>query len=627
MVNNKKFLKKIICNILIIAFFILIVLNVLDYKFFQIDAGSLFSAMKNNSIYLNWLCLDVINFYLYVVLTERLVIKKKSNFFNFIILGFFKLINIILILTYFEISSKYRFVLDSGNISKSKLLLGNQLFLFDIIFSIIWYCLIKFISRKEKNDKTYILERMYKIIRNCIWLLQCFLIVMFMIAYDKYVIDIYRNISDGKLYGNNNYMLEMLIFWTIIILILVITFLSISKRVRKIKNNVNSNKYKDKELVIYYNPLIVSIPLEFQIELLKGINLRKMEEMDLHFVKDNYLVEDNCSVLVDYRLIENNVINISKFKSVSHVFEYNISAQRNIEKSYISKFINLIEICEKNNENYLIVNSSCFEFEDEYITKEVKNKYYHSYIVDRFNWYKALNLIDKYVDKEINNIVNNISDNKSCEYIKETLMVLQESSNNVEKFYQFIKIGEYMIHYEALYNISINKLYEDKIGTRKIFRNPTLGDWNEFQLEDDKSYNIVKYYYIELSKILNNTVPNKIKLLNLKQIITDIHNQNLGHGSISYYISKQYNKNLVQILKVLIEEFDKKNLDLHDKIILDSNGDEIPLVVKFENDEYIYADICHGIKEYICYSNGKIIKRYKENAKSFILDLGEDEIV
>lgn len=599
-----------------------------DGKRIQIKASIVIISVATN----------IVTSYLFFNLSERWILKRKLGPPKICALILLKIICLFCLGANIFVTNGH-YTLQKGITEKfiRDLLLGSAIW-FDLFCIIFWIGILYYISKNKRNKYTFIAEKIYSYTKRIFVALVILIQVVFLPVlktneYRNEYKKIHEELSKTpemaeymiKMEGlDGNLHTEMAEFYAIVFLIIGTMFIYIKKKTDKDIANVQSGKYKDKELIIYHNPWNVKITPYTTAGILSASRSIELNNADC---SAKYLLEDEFFALVDYRSIDNKIIDTSKFKNVIYVFEYNNHSEQHCDKDYINTFIELIEKCHNSNSNYIIVNSGKEEYTNNPISEIVKEKYSYAYFDSNIYWYDAITCVDREVDKKISYIANSIENNPKCQFIKNTLKSTNYSINNVEKFYKLLKVAEYIVQYEALYYITQNNLYKNFSKNDKFYRDPTLGYWDDFGKNDDTVYEEFKNDTNEILKELKIKTSNKIKLSNIKQIVTDIHNKSLGHGSISYYISKKYNRLLVEIVEILVDSFKADEISIDNLSFTDNNGLKVSLMIKENDIEYMYAGMRFGAVEYFSFENGKTIRKYQGDSKKIKLDLGEQHIL
>lgn len=583
------------------------------------------------------------SYYLFFNLSERWILNKKINPLKIALLIVLNILGIVGLIGYIFFE-KYEPVRRAFNISLIQETISEIVIWIAIISSILWIILLKILTSKNKNIKTLVFEKLYVYIRRIFIFTFLIIEIYFSMGvtnyYQKKLYSDYVEESIAKLEKNEyydeqvdqyNYLFQTNInYWVqvgfpilIIGAIIGYIYIKIYKELNEEIHPINSKRYVDKTLIIYCSPWITGISPYNTMGILSKKRTINHDQLSKNF---NYIIEDAQYIFTDYRVIDNNIIDITKFENIVYVFEYDKDCEKRCDKRYNKKFLNIIDECEKNKIKFAIINNNGEPdkyFSRNNVIRKLKENYSYAYFENISDLYSVIDELDNKFNKRITNIINLLGESDSSQYIKDSLESICISHNFIEKFYTLLKLLEYIIQYEALGYIAENKLYEmDK----SFYGLPTLGYWDSINKDEKIEISKEKQIKIkELLKKLDFNFSDNITLFDLKHAITEIHNRNLGHGTISYSISKDYNELLIEISEILIPNFERKNISLDEYRFIYKNNEE-KFSIKEDEFEYIYSGISHNTIEYFCFENGETKKLYRNDGKKFILNLGEEHI-
>lgn len=401
-----------------------------------------------------------------------------------------------------------------------------------------------------------------------------------------------------------------------------VVLIDYAREIKKIQENFKQNLYDDKTLIIYHTPQNMGIEIKPESY---SSNIDNFLGNFLAKSRNTYFVETSNEIAVSYGMIYNNIIDETKFKKIIYLFYLSDFCEYEIDRTYINVFLKRLDYVIENKKDYLVVNTS--KTEKSKLIKIIKEKCKSRYEMlignEARKWYKILMGKDEYIENKVTDILKKLNNFSQLDFVKKSLIQIKEGKNSIEKLYILSKCCEYMIHYEALYNLSITE------GSILKSNSPSVGTWNDIKSTQAKvcdDANVRKYIQ-RLDQILNTkskttNLPKKITNKTIKDRIVSVKNKYLGHGSVSYYVSKELVDSLMPLAQILIENFAEEELNLEGKKITDRYNDELLAMIEKEGKKYFYSCQKGGTVEYLCYETGEILKVLKPNAKPFELNLG-----
>ena len=227
---------------------------------------------------------------------------------------------------------------------------------------------------------------------------------------------------------------------------------------------------------------------------------------------------------------------------------------------------------------------------------------------------KVLAVEDAMLEKnKVEKMIEDINEDKNT-YIKYALNQIINSFNSVEYFYNLLKIGEYITHYLGLKSILDDKddilmrvnADDIRMGMLSTWRNCINFDVEYLNSNTEKvnqivSENEVIKSIIDLRNVLK--IKNEEKEVytfkqDICQVIADIRNKMMAHGTITYEVSESIVEDLFNIVFFAIKEFENINVNIsEDEKIKAMFEKEISLAYKKENKLFLYSYSNYSKKE------------------------------
>ena len=232
-------------------------------------------------------------------------------------------------------------------------------------------------------------------------------------------------------------------------------------------------------------------------------------------------------------------------------------------RSYANQVLDKLDQLKKNNMEILVVSTIYYETYKTYFENELKNhqvsyKKYPSKSeinhldIEYFIYSKQLNDIQMKIRNDIWDLNSSLPIDDKYNFLHYQLTMIHKTFNSTELFYQLLRMIEYILHYRALYKLSV--LDVDSVNNFNSF---SMGGWAQIQsqlhqvmpkyLEHDEVHNA----YITIQRLLKKRkTPRTCTLDEIIQSIIEMRNKYLGHGSITFSVSDE----LLEALMVLTKE-------------------------------------------------------------------------
>lgn len=207
------------------------------------------------------------------------------------------------------------------------------------------------------------------------------------------------------------------------------------------------------------------------------------------------------------------------------------------------------------------------------------------------------------------------------DYIDEEMKKIVNLEDSTECFYRLLKAIEYVWHYRALARLAMDKEgYKTFDGDS--FKS-SLGLWEKYQNRDKikfTDWDTIQAYRL-ISDLLNgNACGNtKVSYAELCQVITQLRNRYVGHGTMAFSVSQELLEAVKQLAGHVLEVFYRQDDALIDEHYT-FNG-KIPLIYYNSEDRYslcLFAGYLGGeggLEEYLDYKNAafrsKQIREYQ----------------
>lgn len=208
----------------------------------------------------------------------------------------------------------------------------------------------------------------------------------------------------------------------------------------------------------------------------------------------------------------------------------------------------------------------------------------------------------------------------SIEQIPDTLkysFITQERENvcnagNTEAFYQCIKMSEYMIHYRALAKLASGEAEETEEITFSI------GTWQKIQKEEAVRYDSPEI--LEAERLVRQLLEQKDRMpkssltyKDITEIIVRLRNRYIGHGTLTYSVSKELIQAVVILTGAVYQVFSHDGYELTPEQLVDEKyllGEAVPVCRIDEGQISLlyfvtYTDM-GNLCEYMNYNSGMI---------------------
>ncbi len=271
-------------------------------------------------------------------------------------------------------------------------------------------------------------------------------------------------------------------------------------------------------------------------------------------------------------------------------------------------------------------------FEDELVKHKFEYKWYPSrkeinYLdIEYFIYSKEMNDTEKKIRQSIWDLNASLPEESKFDFLHYQLKTIHKAFNATELFYQLLRIIEFILHYRAIYVLSIS----DK-ETIQNFNSFSMGGWAKLQYRLDQT--APKYmegdpvhqaYLTVLTLLKKQKLPNSCKYDDVIQAVIELRNKYLGHGSITYSVSDQLLEALMELTKeiVLMFQHDVSRLSPSTYIItkVDNKVKKIPCYL--EDDSllsYWIHDEEAKFEEYLNYKTGLVTRN--GNAFTIMLNM------
>jgi len=188
-----------------------------------------------------------------------------------------------------------------------------------------------------------------------------------------------------------------------------------------------------------------------------------------------------------------------------------------------------------------------------------------------------------------------------------TLYSIVGRSNEVESFYQLLKVAEYIIHYRALLCLA-------ETPGLTVSQDPSFGAWNTAQMhyskwEDAELDNTLRL----LGTAAGGRFQERNRYDRACSIMVCLYNHYVGHGTMVYRVTPEITAALAQVTDRLIREFysEKRSLSPQSSLtVKDREGREIKAaaMVEKEDEPLLFSSLVWFADgpsfEYISYSDG-----------------------
>lgn len=147
------------------------------------------------------------------------------------------------------------------------------------------------------------------------------------------------------------------------------------------------------------------------------------------------------------------------------------------------------------------------------------------------------------------------------EYIDEEVLRINQIEDPTECFYRLLKVVEYAWHYRALAIISHNpNMYNDLLAKGSF--QSSLGLWEKYQNKEKYKYTDQKTMlaYRLVSDLLSGKTCGKTTIYysELCQIITQLRNRYVGHGTMAFSVSQELLDAVKQLVGIVLGVFYKQ---------------------------------------------------------------------
>ncbi|MCM1261535.1 MAG: hypothetical protein NC313_02350 [Butyrivibrio sp.] len=194
------------------------------------------------------------------------------------------------------------------------------------------------------------------------------------------------------------------------------------------------------------------------------------------------------------------------------------------------------------------------------------------------------------------------------EYIDGEILLINKIKDPTECFYRLLKLVEYAWHYRALAIISHNPDNYNDLFAKDSFQS-SLGLWEKYQENENYKYTdaeTVRAYRL-VSDLLNGKSCGKkiIYYPELCQVITQLRNRYVGHGTMAFSVSQELLDAVKQLTAVVLGAFYKQEIFLLEET--DKSKEQVPLAYyNTENGRSLcllagYIGQGHKISEYLDY--------------------------
>lgn len=194
------------------------------------------------------------------------------------------------------------------------------------------------------------------------------------------------------------------------------------------------------------------------------------------------------------------------------------------------------------------------------------------------------------------------------DYIDGEILRMNQMEDSTECFYRLLKVVEYAWHYRALAIISHTPdMYNDLL-TKDSFQS-SLGLWEKYQNKGKYKFTdkeTVEAYCL-VSELLSSKTcgKEKISYSELCQVITQLRNRYVGHGTMAFSVSRELLDAVKQLAAIVLGIFYKQEDYLLEEP--DKSKEQVPLVYyNTENGRSLcllagYVGQEHKISEYLDY--------------------------
>lgn len=253
------------------------------------------------------------------------------------------------------------------------------------------------------------------------------------------------------------------------------------------------------------------------------------------FLKEYVDVENDR---IERFIFLNNGVSEDKIAVIDSVIDEYICAQKNIaEYTFVTEEIRKSE--ERPIKRFSEKKRGDAERVFQYISgKDVQIPYFEEKIFT-YHYPKSVDVLVKY------------------EYLDGKIEQLNEIREPAECFYQLLKVVEYVWHYRALVELSKEDEKRQKLA-KKPFQS-SLGIWEKYQNNVDRSYDDEET--VQAYRLIKNVLENKkcgstkVKYSQLCQILTQLRNRYVGHGTMAFSVSHELLDAVKQLVKIVLDIF------------------------------------------------------------------------